>query len=175
MGASESKPPQITIHSFDADVPIVPPIVLLLLLSLAAILARYVDQLTFVPEVFDRGLQKIVRTAVFVVAFGVSISQHLAALDEMHAAGSGLAFTPTASVATGGPFAITRNPFYTLLIFVQLPALAVLFDCGWLIVAIAPMFVWLSKVVIPGEEAFLTRNFGQAYTDYTNSTPRWIF
>ena len=106
--------------------------------------------------------------------FGASVQVHIAAMNEMHAAGSGIAFTPTASIARGGPFAYTRNPFYSMLIFVQLPALALLFDCGWLLVATAPMFVWLSKVVIPGEEAFLTRNFGSEYAAFLESTPRWL-
>ena len=68
-----------------------------------------------------------------------------------------------------------RNTCSTCLIFAQMPLLAMLFDCGWLLVAIAPMFVWLSKVVIPGEEAFLARHFGEAYAAYLESTPRWLF
>ena len=56
----------------------------------------------------------------------------------------------------------------------QLPMLAMVFDCGWLMFAVAPMFVWLNKFVIPGEEAFLAREFGSAYEAYMETVPRWL-
>lgn len=37
-----------------------------------------------------------------------------------------------------------------------------------------PQFVYLDKVVIPGEEAFLGREFGASYDAYMAATPRWI-
>lgn len=171
MGASASTPAQITINSMDADVPIIPPIVLLALLAISALLAKFVDRFRWMPD--DLNSLRL-RLTLFMALFTFSVKIHLDALDEMHKAGSGLAFTPVAGIATEGPFAYSRNPFYTLLIFVQLPMLAMLFDSGWLLFSVAPMYVWLSKFVIPGEEAFLTRNFGTPYTTYMESTPRWL-
>ena len=177
MGATPSKPPpQITVGGrdcgiADADVPIVPPVFLLILLAIAFLLARFVDPFTFLPDSI-KPLK--VRLALFTIVFGSSIYGHMQAMDALHGAGSGIAFTPTASVATSGPYAYTRNPFYCLLIFVQVPAIALVWDCGWIIVAIAPMFAWLSKVVIPGEEAFLLRNFGAEYEAFLASTPQWL-
>lgn len=156
----------------DADVPIVPPIVLLLLLLGSGVLAKFVDRFRVLPDYVN---SLAARVTIFVVLLAASLQiVILPGIDAMHEAGSGLAFTPTASVATTGPFEYTRNPFYCLLIFVQLPMLAILFDCGWIFIAIAPMFVWLSKFVIPGEEAFLTREFGASYEAFMASTPRWL-
>ena len=164
--------PQITINSIDADVPIIPPIVLLILLSAAAGAAKLTGaRIRFLPDEIN-ALK--VRLGLFALMFAVSVHVHIDALDEMHNAGSGLAFTPTAGIATGGPFSYTRNPFYTSLIFLQMPALAIAFDCGWLLFAIAPMFLWLSKVVIPGEEAFLGLHFGKEYAAFLDRTPRWL-
>ena len=156
----------------DADVPIIPPIVLLFLLTASGVFAKFVDRFRVLPDYLNN---LAVRVAAFVVLLAVSMQLvFFPALEAMHEAGSGVAFTPTASVATTGPFEYTRNPFYCLLIFVQMPMLAILFDCGWIVVAIAPMFVWLSKVVIPGEEAFLSREFGASYEAFLASTPRWL-
>ena len=151
--------------------PIIPPVVLLVLLLVSALLAKFVNRFRFLPAEIA-GLKT--RLALFTALFSASIYAHMEAMDALHSAGSGIAFTPTASIATNGPYAYTRNPFYCLLIFVQLPSLALAFDCGWIMFAVAPMFVWLSKVVIPGEEAFLSRNFGTAYTAFLDTTPRWL-
>lgn len=173
MGAYQAKPepPQISINALDADVPIIPPIVLLALLVLSLLLAKTVDRFRIVPDPLS---PLKVRAALFALLFGGYLHVHLAAMDELHAAGSGIAFTPTAGVAKTGPYTYTRNPFYCGLIFCVMPALALLFDCGWLVFAIAPMFAWLSKFVIPGEEAFLSRSFGVEYETYLASTPRWL-
>ena len=176
MGAALSRAsvvPQITINSVGADVPIIPPIVLLVLLMTAAVAAKLTGaRIRFLPDEISA---RKVRLSICALIFAVSSKVHLDAIEEMHNAGSGLAFYPTAGIATGGPFAVTRNPFYAMLVFLQMPALAIAFDCGWLLLAIAPMWVWLSKVVIPGEEAFLGQHFGKEYSAFLDSTPRWIF
>ena len=80
-----------------------------------------------------------------------------------------------AGIAKAGPYAYTRNPFYVLLVFVQMPMLGLLFDSAWLIFSAGAMFIWLSSVVIPGEEKFLQLNFGKEYEAYMAATPRWLF
>ena len=175
MGSALSRSaetPQITINSIDADVPIIPPIVLLILLAAAAGAAKLTGaRIRFLPDEIN-ALK--VRLGLFALMFAVSVHVHIDSLEQLHNAGSGLAFTPTAGIATGGPYSYTRNPFYTSLIFLQMPALAIAFDCGWLLFAIAPMFLWLSKVVIPGEEAFLGLHFGKEYAAFLDRTPRWL-
>ena len=164
--------PAVTINSLDADVPIIPPIVILLLAVICALLAKFVDRNRFLPDALS---SLKIRASLFALLAAGFIQIHLGALDALHGAGSGLAFTPTAGIATDGPYAYTRNPFYVLIVFVQMPAVAILCDCAWLIFAIAPLFVWLSKVVIPGEEAFLARHYGAQYETYMETTPRWLF
>ena len=117
MGATGSKEPaQITINSADADVPIIPPIILLVLLVLSAGLAKTMDRFRFLPDYLA---SLPLRCTLFAAACAANAAIFLPALEAMHEAGSGVAFTPTAGIATTGPFATTRNPFYCLLIFAQ--------------------------------------------------------
>lgn len=173
MGATSSRPtPQITVNTPGADVPVIPPIAILALYVLSFLLAKYVDRFRWLPDGFLSS--KVVRVAVFAMGFTAFLTTtFLPARDALHAADSGIAFTPTGAVATQGPYELTRNPLYAATIFMFMPLIALLFDSGWLLVAIAPMFVYLDRVVIPGEEAFLAREFG-SYEAYMAGTPRWL-
>ena len=97
MGAATSKPPQITTNALDADVPIIPPIVLLLLLTCCALLAKFVHRFRFLPPYLS---SRLARYTMFALMLGISLQTvFFPALEAMHTAGSGVAFTPTAGVA----------------------------------------------------------------------------
>ena len=141
----------------------------LLLISLA--LAKKVDRFQFLPDYLTA---LPVRVVIFMMAVSAALYVEMDAKKSLDDAGSGVAFTPIAGIAVDGLYRYSRNPLYTVHVFVTMPALALLFDSGWLLVASAPMFAYLSKIVIPAEEAFLEQNFGSAFTEYAASVPRWI-
>ena len=93
--------PQITINSIDADVPIIPPIVLLILLAAAAGAAKLTGaRIRFLPDEIN-ALK--VRLGLFALMFAVSVHVHIDSLEQLHNAGSGLAFPPTAASPPAGP------------------------------------------------------------------------
>ncbi len=202
MGGSSSKPiPQPTINSLDADVPIIPPIVCLALLALSFILGKKVTRYRWLP---DELASLRMRLAIAAAMMAVAVATMVSASDELHQVNSGVAFTPVGGIAKtcalppdahpharshvppdahppkhsavrrSGLYAYTRNPLYLLAVFVQLPMLGVAFDSAWLVYSAFALFVYLQMVVIPGEEAFLLRNYGEEYATYLNSTPRWL-
>ena len=112
---------------------------------------------------------------MFVIAFlATVIPLNIVAARELHDVGSGVAFTPVGGLATEGIFSMTRNPLYVGVLFVAMPLLACIFDNAWILIVMAPMWIWLSRVVIPAEESFLTQHYGAAYTAYLESVPRWV-
>jgi protein-S-isoprenylcysteine O-methyltransferase Ste14 len=76
-------------------------------------------------------------------------------------------------LVTHGPYALIRNPLY---------AGNALLGCGWSLMAgrawllafIAAFFVIYSVIIIPWEEGFLLRKFGDSYTTYKRTTPSLI-
>ena len=84
--------------------------------------------------------------------------------------------TPSAAttLVTGGIYSITRNPMY-LGMLLLLVAFAV-----WLgeVSAFLPVFIFflsIDRIQIRREEESLRRIFGQAFEDYANHVPKWLF
>ena len=144
----------------------------MLLWLLSFVLSKTVTRYRFLPDEIS---SLTARLTLFVLGISASFAAFQAAAAELHDAGSGVAFTPVAGITTTGPYAYSRNPLYVLFVFVKMPLLALLFDSAWLVFSAGAMFVYLSTVVIPIEEAFLAANFGTEYAAYCNSTPRWLF
>ena len=70
------------------------------------------------------------------------------------------------------PFDATRNPVYACLLFVFIPALAVLIDSAWPLVFLPLLYAYVSDIVIPAEEAQLLSAFGAKAAKYAAATPR---
>ena len=106
-----SKPsaPQLSINATDADVPVVPPIMLLGLCTASLILAKTLTRYRFLPDYLS-ALKT--RVALFTLATAIFARFFVESRDKLHAAGSGVAFTPVAGIATTGPYAHSRNPLY---------------------------------------------------------------
>ena len=48
------------------------------------------------------------------------------------------------------------------------------FDNVWLVIVTVPLIVFMNKMVIEKEEAYLERTFGVEYLDYKKKVRRWI-
>jgi len=44
----------------------------------------------------------------------------------------------------------------------------------WLVVAYIPLFVYFKTYVIPREEAYMSRTYGEAYRTYCRLVGRWL-
>lgn len=80
---------------------------------------------------------------------------------------------PTKLIISHGPFRFSRNPIY-IGFTLAMAAFALLFDSGWLAGLLVMFFFYIDRHVIPREEAYLSRKFGQEYITYTTKVRRWI-
>jgi protein-S-isoprenylcysteine O-methyltransferase Ste14 len=80
---------------------------------------------------------------------------------------------PVATLLTGGPYRLSRNPMYTGLAITHL-GLALLFGSWWPLALWPLVIVVVRQLVIRPEEQYLTQRFGQTYTDYQSRVRRWL-
>jgi protein-S-isoprenylcysteine O-methyltransferase Ste14 len=72
-----------------------------------------------------------------------------------------------------GPFAFTRNPIYvgnTLFLL----GVAISWANFWLVLITGIAVIAVDRLAIRREEKHLQARFGESYTQYTQSVPRWI-
>lgn len=84
--------------------------------------------------------------------------------------------SPTRSVprlVTGGAYRLTRNPMYQGMV-IALMGVALTFGSMAFLVGAFVLFLYLSFYVVPREEAYMARKFGQDYADYCARVRRWI-
>ena len=80
---------------------------------------------------------------------------------------------PVATLLTGGAYRLSRNPMYTGLAIAYL-GLALLLDSWWPLGLWPLVIVAVRHLVIRPEEQYLTRRFGQTYTEYQSRVRRWL-
>lgn len=77
------------------------------------------------------------------------------------------------ALATDGPFARSRNPFYCGLLLV-LAGGFVATGLDWGLAILPVLWLALDRLVVPFEERRLEAAFGPAYRTYTSATRRWL-
>jgi protein-S-isoprenylcysteine O-methyltransferase Ste14 len=80
---------------------------------------------------------------------------------------------PVATLLTGGAYRLSRNPMYTGLAIAYL-GLALLLNSWWPLALLPLVIVAVRELVVRPEEQYLTRRFGQTYTDYQCRVRRWL-
>ncbi|MFA6099078.1 MAG: isoprenylcysteine carboxylmethyltransferase family protein [Patescibacteria group bacterium] len=80
---------------------------------------------------------------------------------------------PVTTLLRSGVYNTTRNPMYLGMLLSYL-GLAWLMGIIWaLFVAVAVFFI-INQQIIPREEQYLTRKFGDEYINYVKSVRRWL-
>lgn len=77
------------------------------------------------------------------------------------------------ALATGGVYAVTRNPLYIGLVLIYF-GLAILLTSLWVLVLLAPVLFILQRHIVLPEEAALEASFGDTYRQYQRRVPRWL-
>jgi protein-S-isoprenylcysteine O-methyltransferase Ste14 len=77
------------------------------------------------------------------------------------------------NIITDGPYAITRNPMYLADSAIALGA-AMMSRMAWLIIVVLIVGTAVTALIIEWEEFFLKRYYGQVYSDYCRTVPRWF-
>lgn len=80
---------------------------------------------------------------------------------------------PTTGIVATGPFGFSRNPIYVAMTTVYLGA-AIAVDGVLVLVLVLPAIVAIHTLVIPNEETFLEKTFGDDYRRYKSTVRRWI-
>ncbi|MGE5176349.1 MAG: methyltransferase family protein [Hyphomicrobiales bacterium] len=80
---------------------------------------------------------------------------------------------PASRVVRHGPYRFTRNPMYLGLALVYL-GLPLFFGYAWPYVLFPIAALSIDRNVIPKEEAYMARHFGDDYLRYKASVRRWI-
>jgi protein-S-isoprenylcysteine O-methyltransferase Ste14 len=80
---------------------------------------------------------------------------------------------PATALVTTGPYHVTRNPIYLGFVLVYF-GLAVILTSVWVLLLLIPVLIVLRRGVVDREEAYLEREFGEAYRKYKARVPRWL-
>lgn len=79
----------------------------------------------------------------------------------------------TTTIVRTGPYRFSRNPIYLSFILLVL-GLSVWLDDLWLLLTLVPAVALIAAVVIPREERFLDKTFGDQYSTYKATVRRWL-
>jgi len=80
---------------------------------------------------------------------------------------------PSTALVVTGPYQVTRNPIYIGLVLMYF-GLAVILTSLWVLLLLIPVLAILQRGVVEREEAYLERQFGEAYRKYQARVPRWL-
>ena len=80
--------------------------------------------------------------------------------------------TPPDEPVTKGAYHISRHPMYFSAFLVYLGT--GIAAASWLFLLFAAAWIIMWHIVVPAEERGLVEEYGDAYREYMNRTPRWI-
>jgi protein-S-isoprenylcysteine O-methyltransferase Ste14 len=73
---------------------------------------------------------------------------------------------------TTGPYRYSRNPMYIALLLIM-TSISIM-SLSWLFLLLIIIVLIHLVLVVPAEEKFCLKKFGDLYRDYKEKTPRWI-
>jgi protein-S-isoprenylcysteine O-methyltransferase Ste14 len=82
------------------------------------------------------------------------------------------AATPFGEPVTKGIYRISRHPIY-LSGFVAYAGIGIA-CASWVLLLCAVLWIAFFQVVVPAEERFLLKKYGETYREYMDKTPKWI-
>ena len=151
-----------------AEAAVKPPLLFLAALALGCLLSAVIP--------IGPGLGSANGLAVTVGLTFVTIGFALAALSVRNFRLAGTSVVPgepaTALVVTG-PYHVTRNPIYIGFVLAYF-GFAVILTSMWVLLLVVPVVMILQHGVVLKEEAYLERQFGEAYAKYKTRVPRWL-
>lgn len=80
---------------------------------------------------------------------------------------------PADALVVHGAYRYSRNPMYVGGVAIIL-GLGTALGSLWLTAAAVPLFLYLAFYVIPREEAYMERTFGEQYKNYCLKVRRWL-
>ena len=143
-----------------------PPLIALLLLGVGLAVHSM-----FPAHIFPGPWIQFVAGAPFIL-LGLFVAS--TALQTLKGAGTDDRFArPTIVIVEQGPYARSRNPMYLAVILIFL-GVAFALNGLWVLAMIPALFLYFNFGVIPYEERYLERRFGDQYRSYKSRVRRWI-
>ena len=149
-----------------ANVVVRPPVLWVLLVA-AGIGLDFLVPLPFMPAGFPAAW---VGGGVWLAGFALAAL----AIRQFRRAGTEVqTHTATAVIVDTGVFAFSRNPIY-LGAHIGIVGVAIAFDSLWILSTLVPFYLVIRYGVVAREEAYLEREFGDAYLTYKARVRRWL-
>jgi protein-S-isoprenylcysteine O-methyltransferase Ste14 len=98
---------------------------------------------------------------IFILAFVISLMTTIS-----------FATTPVDKPVTNGIYRISRHPIYFSGFLINLSIGIIC--ASWIILLCAILWIVFFHIILPTEESFLIGQYGDAYREYMNRTPKWI-
>ena len=73
---------------------------------------------------------------------------------------------------TKGLYRYLRHPMYVASLIVLIGV--GIASASWLVLLLSALYMVFTVIAVPAEERFLLQQYGDAYRDYMNRTPRWL-
>lgn len=109
---------------------------------------------------------------MLLVALGIALL--LWALREFRAHHTAIEpWKPTTAIIARGPFAFSRNPVYVAFALITI-GIGAWVDRGSVVLLAIAALIATDRFIVPREEAYLTRKFGEAYLGYRRRVRRWL-
>jgi len=104
--------------------------------------------------------------------FYVGLSIYLLSMIFLTMATLNFATTPLDKPVTKGVYRISRHPMYfgSFLIYISTGITCT----SWIFLLLTMIWIIVSHNIVPAEERFCLKKYGNAYREYMNRTPRWI-
>lgn len=80
---------------------------------------------------------------------------------------------PATELVTSGTYQYSRNPMYVGMCG-SVFGLALIVGSAWLLAATFVLWLYFALYVVPREERYMLRTFGQAYATYQSEVRRWL-
>ncbi len=158
-----------TDHATDhADVVVMPPLLFLGALAAGAMLSFIVP---IGPGIGSANALALTVGATF-VAIGLALAS-LSARGFRLAGTSVIPSEPSTALVVTGPYRFTRNPIYIGFVLAYF-GFAIMLTSMWVLLLLVPVLMILQRGVVVREEAYLERQFGDAYRKYKARVPRWL-
>lgn len=148
---------------------VLPPVYPAAALALALIL-EWLTGLSFLDEPTIYGWQ----AWLGIVSLLAGLAFALSAISAFSEAGTNVEpYKPSIVLVTTGAFAVSRNPIYLGFVLMLL-GISLIFSLEWGVILTPVVWLALDRFVVIREEVYLSRKFGDAYTDYRRQTRRWF-
>jgi protein-S-isoprenylcysteine O-methyltransferase Ste14 len=151
-----------------ADVAIKPPFLFLGAMALGCLLSMVIP----IGPGLGRPNTLALMVGLTFVLIGVALA--VVSVRSFHVAGTSVVpGEPSTALVMSGPYVFTRNPIYVGFVLAYF-GLAIMLTSLWVLLLLIPVLVILQRGVVEREEAYLERQFGEAYRRYKARVPRWL-